>query len=110
MTYSKNDNPIVYRRITLTSTDPRAHEVWEHFWKEEIPAHEKALYVAENATVKSGDSVLYTRTIRGFINLLSLDGKDLKERFIKLRKLEINQMLKTTSTIIDDGAVITNEN
>ena len=110
MTYSKNDNPIVDRKIILTSTDPRAHEMWDRFWKEEIPENEKAVYVAENSTIESGDSVLYTRTIRGIVNLLSLDGKTLNERMIKLRKLEIDQIIKTTITVIDDGVVITGDN
>ena len=110
MTYSKNDNPIVDRRIDLTSTDPGAHDVWDHFWEEEISPNEKAMYAAENGTVRSGDAVLYTRTIRGIANLLSLDGPAMNERIIRLRKLDIDQIIKTTMTVIDDGVVITGEN
>jgi len=110
MTYSKNDNPIVYRRIDLTSTDPKAHDIWDHFWEEEISANEKAMYAAENGTVRSGDAVLYTRTIRGIVNLLSLDGPAMNERIIRLRKLDIDQIIRTTMTVIDDDVVITGDN
>ena len=110
MPYAKNDNPLVDRRIILTSTDPRAHEMWNRFWQEEVPDHEKAVYLPENAIEEFGDSVLYTRTVRGIVNLLSLDGNALNERILKLRKLEIDQIIKVTITVLDDNAVVSGEN
>jgi hypothetical protein len=110
MTYPINANPIVCHRINLTSTDPRAYEIWDHFWKEEIPGKEKTVYFAENLTEKMGDAVFYTRTIRGMVNLFSLIGSTLNERMIKLRKREIDQMIKTTITVLDDSDFITGEN
>jgi hypothetical protein len=110
MTYFKNDNPLVDRRIILSSTDPRAHELWDRFWQEEVPDHEKAAYFPENSVVKNGDSVLYTRTVRGIVNLLSMDGNALNERILKLRNLEIDQIIKVTITVLDDDAIVSGEN
>ena len=110
MTYQKNDNPLVDRRIILTSTDPRAHELWDRFWQEEVPDYEKALYLPENSVVKTKDSLLYKRSVRGIVNLLSLDGKALNRRILKLRKLEIDQIIKVIITVLDDDAVVSGEN
>jgi len=110
MPYSKNDNPLVDRRIILTSTDPRAHEIWDRFWREEVPDHEKAVYLPENSIVRSGNSTLYTRTVTGIVNLMSLDGNALNQRILKLRKLEIDQIIKVTITVLDDDAVVVGEN
>lgn len=110
MTYSNNINPTVCHRINFTSTDPKAYEMWDQFWKEEIPGKDKKVYFAENLTVKIGDSVFYTRTIRGMVKLFSLVGSTMNDRIIKLRKREIDQMIKTTITVLDDSDDITGEN
>jgi hypothetical protein len=38
--------------------------MWNRFWQEEVPDHEKAVYLSENSVMKSSDSVLYARKVR----------------------------------------------
>lgn len=55
--------------------------------------------------MKTGDCVLYKRAGRGIVNLLSMDGNALNERILKLRNLEIDQIIKVTIAVIDDDIV-----
>jgi hypothetical protein len=79
--------------------------MWDRFRLEAVPEHEKAIYLREKSVVKTGDCVLYKRAVRGIVNLLSMDGNALNERILKLRNLEIDQIIKVTIAVIDDDIV-----
>ena len=57
----------------------------------------------------SGKVRFPTRTVRGIVNLLSMDWNALNERIFKLRNLEIDQIIKVTITVLDD-AIVSGEN